>query len=144
RMRRAVNHDDGPAGPRAARGYLELHVHLADRDLLRRARRRRLAGRRAGYRGVFADLRDAADEEAALVLDGDRAAHEALRRLPVAWQCGGRYEDSDGERDAWHTSKNLLFGGSQCGAACHDGTCSRNAPGAIPSRSCRTGPSTLA
>ena len=67
--------------------------------------RRRLAGRRAGYRGVFADLRDAADEEAALVLDSDRAAHEALRRLPVARQRRGRYEDSRGERDAWHASK---------------------------------------
>ena len=39
-----------------------------------------------GTVGVLADLRHAADEEAALVLERDRAAHEPLRRLAVARQ----------------------------------------------------------
>ena len=79
RVRRAVHHDHGPAGRRAARRDLELHVHLADRDLLRRARRRRLARRRERHRRVLADLGHAADEEAALVLERDGTAREALR-----------------------------------------------------------------
>ena len=42
--------------------------------------RRALPGRRERDRRVLGDLGDAADEEAALVLEGDRAAHEPLLR----------------------------------------------------------------
>src|SRR5690606_7866745 len=67
-----------------------------DRDLLRRPRRRLLPGRRERYGGVLADLRNTADEEAALVFDGDRSSHE-LRHL-----CYG----SGRRRDSYERNRN--------------------------------------
>ena len=75
RVARAVNHDHGPPAVLLRRD-LELHVHLADRDLVRRER---LVGRRR--RCLIRDLLHAADEEAALILDGQRGGEKLLRLL---------------------------------------------------------------
>ena len=89
-VRGAVHHDHRPARRGPLRRNLELHVHLADGDLLRRGRRRLLARRRERDRGVVGDLRHAADEEAALILEHELAAHHALRRLTLSGDAAPR------------------------------------------------------
>ena len=80
RVRRPVHHDHRPSAVVLLCRDLELDVHLADRDLLwRRRLRRRSAGRgRSGSTRVVGDLGNAADEEASLVFDDERAAKELL------------------------------------------------------------------
>ena len=100
----------GETGADAARN-LELHVDLTDRDLLRRARRRGLAGRSARHRCVLAGFRHAADEEAALVDQGDGAAHEALGAAAGrGWKGRGGQQDGRGKllRGMRRTSSGAL------------------------------------
>src|SRR4030095_6703984 len=73
RMRGPVHHDDRWHVLFPVRRYLELHVHLADRDLAGGRRLTRVVRLRRGIRG---DLRYAADEEAALILDDQRFLEE--------------------------------------------------------------------
>ena len=93
-VRGSVDHDHGPATAVLLGRNLKLHVHLTNRDLLGsdwRWRRGR-GGARTGrprYDGVVGDLLNAADEEAALVFDGQRAAQKLFRRL--AGLPGGSY-----------------------------------------------------
>jgi hypothetical protein len=85
-VRGTVHHDHRPPGAGSLCRYLELHVHLPDRDLLgHRAGGRRTAGRGGRQcRGVLRDLLDAADEETALVFNHQRAAEESLRGRTLA------------------------------------------------------------
>ena len=74
-----------------ARRYLELNVHLSDHDLVRCVR---LIGRR--HCGIVSDLRDAADEEAALILDHEWFREELLRPIAVLSQhCGASQDKHD-------------------------------------------------
>ena len=83
---------------------------------------------------VVADLRDAADEEAALVLEHERPAHESLRRalggdpaasattrvagIPRRWICGVKLRFSFIGSSLW----------TRCSLASGCGLCPRGAP----------------
>lgn len=76
----AVDHDHWRTRSGPPLRDLELDIHLTDRDLLWHRGQDWLAGRGERNGCEIGHPRDAADEEAALVLDGDRRSHELFRR----------------------------------------------------------------
>src|SRR5262245_16706626 len=76
-MRRSVHHNYGRRVRFLARWYLELHIHLTNRDLVGSERLVRRIRRRE--RCIVRHLRNTTDEEAALILDHERLRQEFLR-----------------------------------------------------------------
>jgi hypothetical protein len=101
-MAGSVNHDDRPSGTGALCRDLELHVHLADCDLVchrKRWRRRRARGRRLLDHSVVCDFGHPADEEAALILNHQWTAEELLvTRLPRKAGCHRHNQDRERKR----------------------------------------------
>ena len=82
RVRRPVHHDDRRRVRFLVGRDLELHVHLADRDLIRIERLIR-----PGHGRVRRDFRHAADEEAALVLDHQRLLQKLSILVLLGVEC---------------------------------------------------------
>ena len=150
-VRGAVHHDHRPAAAVFLGRDLELHVHLADGDLLRHrpdgARARR--GRRRQRRRVLGDLLDAADEEAALVFDDQRAAEEFFRRraLPRHRRRQDSQQDDEGRKGSHEGLRERRDTDGRASAASWRGRSNRKGPtdyknGSVGSlilgRGCRT------
>src|SRR5207247_8694582 len=110
RMAGSMHHDHGRNVRRLACRYLELHIHLADRYLVWCVW---LIWARHG--GVVRNLRYAADEEAALILDDQRLRQELFGLVAVLGENGGagQHEHDDTLRkrsESIHTCSFLRRG----------------------------------
>jgi hypothetical protein len=110
-VRRSVDHDHRPAAAVLLGRNLKLDIHLTDGDLLRTWRRSIGRGawlRRRWDHGVLGHLLHATDEEAALVLDGQRAAQKPLRRLALPGSSDNQSQHQHSHRSG--SSHRVLLG----------------------------------
>ena len=89
RMTGPVHHDHRGHVALLALRYLELNVHLTDRDLI--GNRRLIGSARSGHSGVVGDLWHATDEEAALVFDHQRFGQEFFNLRTFLRSCAPRH-----------------------------------------------------